>query len=71
MIMARTLNQDVAKYNKLDGDDFDDSETGWKLVVSLLRSPLYNWPRPKLSIGRPIPTVFFSSPREAFRPVLV
>ena len=25
------------------------------------RSALYNWPWPKLSIGRPIPTGFFSS----------
>jgi len=31
MIMMRTLNQDVKRYNQLEGDDNQD-ETGWKLV---------------------------------------
>ena len=31
MIMARTLNQDIAKYERLDGDEYAE-ETGWKLV---------------------------------------
>eukprot|EP01052_Picozoa_sp_SAG31_P042374 SAG31_NODE_6707_length_1917_cov_1.268427_5_plen_68_part_01 len=31
MILARTLNQDIAKYERLDGDEYAE-ETGWKLV---------------------------------------
>eukprot|EP01051_Picozoa_sp_SAG22_P000277 SAG22_NODE_6_length_41368_cov_49.702222_20_plen_541_part_00 len=41
MIMARTLNQDVAKYNRLDADELD--ETGWKLVHgNVFRSPKHS-----------------------------
>lgn len=41
MIMMRTLNRDISKYNQLDAEDLQE-ETGWKLVHGdVFRPPTY------------------------------